>query len=136
VSSLRNGGLILCRDLNQALEVINDYASEHVQLAVADPGALVPRIRYAGTVLLGQWTSFAASNFAIGTPATLPTTGYAKRASGVTAHTFLNMIATAHLTDQGFWDIANVIEDLAEHEGFPAHRASVTRRREIHNRTR
>jgi len=133
LSSLNNGGLILTRDLNQALEVINDYASEHVQLAVADPDALVPRIRYAGTVLLGQWTSFAAS---IGTPATLPTTGYAKRASGVTAHTFLNIIATAHLTDQGFWNIADVIEDLAEHEGFPAHRTSVTRRREAHDRSR
>lgn len=136
MSSLRNGGLILARDLNQALEVINDYASEHVQLAVTGPDALVPRIRYAGTILLGQWTFFAASNFAIGTPATLPTTGYAKRASGVTAHTFLNRIATAQLTDQGFWDIAEVIEDLADHEGFPAHRASVTRRREVHDRPR
>lgn len=136
LSSLGNGGLVLVSDESQAVDVVNAYASEHVQLAVADPAALVARIRYAGTVLLGQWTSFAASNFAIGTPATLPTTGYATRASGVTAHTFLNTIATATLTAEGFWDIAEVIEDLAEHEGFPAHRASVTRRREVHNRAR
>lgn len=136
VSALGNGGIILARDLSQAVDVINDYASEHVQLAVAEPEMLATRIRYAGTVLLGQWTSFAASNFAIGTPATLPTTGYAKRVSGVTAHTFLNMIATAQLTAEGFWDIAETIEDLAGHEGFPAHQASVTHRREVHDRPR
>jgi histidinol dehydrogenase len=131
---LGNGGLILARDLDQAVTIVNDYASEHVQLAVANPSTLAAKIRYAGTLLLGQWTSFAASNFAIGTPATLPTTGYARRASAVTAHTFLNTIATAQLTQEGFWDIAETIEALADHEGFPAHHASVTQRRDLHQR--
>lgn len=65
------------------------YAPEHLQLAVADPEACLALVRHAGTVLLGQWTIMAASNFAIGTPATLPTTGFAKVVSGVSVHTYV-----------------------------------------------
>jgi histidinol dehydrogenase len=116
--------------------VVNDYASEHVQLAVHNLEAVAAKIRHARHRFVGSMDLIRAINFAIGAPATLPTTGYAKRASGVTAHTFLNLIAFAKLTEAGFWDIAEAIEDLAANEGFPAHRGSVTRRREIHNRPR
>lgn len=133
-SIAENGGLVLAANDEQALKIANDYASEHVQLAVADPVATLASIRYAGTVLLGQWTSFAASNFSLGTPATLPTTSYAKSVSGVTAHTYLNTIATAALAEDDFWAIAPAIEALATHEGFPAHLASVSTRRRIHGR--
>jgi len=126
-----NGGLILAADEVEAVEMANAYASEHVQLAVADPEAWLERVRYAGTVLLGQWTTFAASNFVIGTPATLPTTGFAKAVSGVTAHTYLNTIATAQMSESGFWTLAPHIQAFAEHEGFPAHHASVEVRRRL-----
>lgn len=124
-----NGGLVLAADRREALEIANAYASEHVQLAVSDPDSWLDEIDYAGTILLGQWTTFAASNFVIGTPATLPTTGFAKGVSGVTAHTYLNSIATARVSEPGFWDLADHIEAFARHEGFPAHLASVTVRR-------
>ncbi len=129
-----NGGLVLAASDEQALEIANAYASEHLQLAVADPGGWLAGVRHAGTVLMGQWTAFSASNFSIGTPATLPTTGFAKSVSGVTAHTYLTTIATAALSESDFWAIAPAIEALATHEGFPAHRASVTVRRRLHDR--
>jgi histidinol dehydrogenase len=129
-----NGGLVLAASDEQTLEIANAYASEHVQLAVADPQRWLAGVRHAGTVLIGQWTPFSASNFSIGTPATLPTTGFAKSVSGVTAHTYLTTIATAALTENDFWTIAPAIEALATHEGFPAHLASVTTRRRLHDR--
>jgi len=129
-----NGGLVLAASDEQALEIANAYASEHVQLAVADPEAWLAGVRQAGTVLLGQWTPFSASSYSIGTPATLPTTGFAKSVSGVTAHTYLTKIATAAVSENDFWTIAPAIEVLAAHEGFPAHRASVTVRRNLHGR--
>lgn len=130
--ALANGGMVLAEDRAQALSVANAYAPEHLQLAVTDAQSWLPDVRFAGTVLTGQWTSFAASNYVIGTPATLPTTGFATSISGVTAHTYLNSIAIAQLGPNEFWPLAPAIEDLAEHEGFPAHRASVTVRRDVH----
>lgn len=120
-----NGGLVLADNWEQCFTIANAYASEHVQLAVADPHRALADVQYAGTALLGQWSTFAASNFVIGTPATLPTTGYAKYVSGVTAHTYLNRISTADISESEFWDLANSIKALASHEGFPAHEASV-----------
>lgn len=121
-----NGGLVKVADEAEAMEVANDYAPEHLQLAVSDPDRWLPLVRFAGTVLLGQWTTFAASNFAIGTPATLPTGGFAKATSGVTAATYLNRVAVARLNEASFRRLAPTITALAEHEGFPAHAATVT----------
>jgi histidinol dehydrogenase len=79
----------------------------------------------AGTALLGQWSTFACSNFVIGTPATLPTTGFAKQISGVTAHTYLNKISVSEIDEREFWTLAAPVKAFAQHEGFPAHTASV-----------
>jgi histidinol dehydrogenase len=125
-SIARNGGLVLVHSRAQAMDLPNAYAPEHLQLAVTDPEAWLPLVRYAGTVLLGQWTTFAASNFAIGTPATLPTTGYAQVSSGVTASTYLVRVAVAQLDEAEFHRLAPVVTELARHEGFPAHAATVT----------
>ena len=125
-----NGGLVHVEDWDTAWEVANAYAPEHVQIATADAAAQLDRVRHAGTALLGQWTSFAASNFVIGTPATLPTTGYATHVSGVTAHTYLTSIATAQLDADEFAGLADAIVAFTDHEGFPAHAASVAVRRQ------
>jgi histidinol dehydrogenase len=121
-----NGGLVLTSNREEAMDVANAYAPEHLQLAVANPDEWLPLARYAGTLLIGQWTTFAASNFAIGTPATLPTTGFAQVSSGVTASTFLVRTAVAQVDEAEFHRLAPVITELAGHEGFPAHAATVT----------
>lgn len=121
-----NGGIVLARSREEAMAIANAYAPEHLQLAVEDPEAWLPLVRHAGTVLLGQWTTPSASNFAIGTPATLPTLGFAKVTSGVSVHTYLTRIPVAQLDKDAFWRLAPTITALAEHEGFPAHAATVT----------
>lgn len=120
-----NGGLVLAEDWEQCVAIANAYAPEHVQLSVRDPRRALDDIKYAGTALMGQWATFAASNFVIGTPATLPTTGYAKYVSGVTAHTYLNRISTAEIHESEFWTLSEAVKAFARHEGFPAHEASV-----------
>ncbi|MEU8607918.1 histidinol dehydrogenase [Actinoplanes sp. NPDC048791] len=127
-SITRNGGIIRVDTIAQAIAIANNYAPEHVQLAVADPDRHVSAMAHAGTILLGQWTPFAASNFAIGTPATLPTSGFARTCSGVTAATYLTRTAVAGLTRQAFERLAPTITAFAVHEGFPAHAATVTAR--------
>lgn len=126
-----NGGLVLADTWDQAIRIANDYAPEHLQIATADPHQLVEQVRFAGTVLLGQWTTFASSNFVLGTPATLPTTGHAKHASGVTAHTYLNQISIADISEDEFWTLAGAAKAFAQYEGFPAHEASVVTREQL-----
>ncbi|WP_089104741.1 histidinol dehydrogenase [Streptomyces hyaluromycini] len=125
-SIYRNGGVFHAESPSEAIAIANAYAPEHLQLAVRDPEAWLPAVRHAGTVLLGQWTTMAASNFAIGTPATLPTSGFARVSSGITAATYLTRIAVARLNETAFWKLAPTVTALAEYEGFPAHAATVT----------
>ncbi|MFG6199701.1 histidinol dehydrogenase [Nonomuraea sp. JJY05] len=124
----RNGGAILVRDLDEAAEVANALAPEHMQVVTADPGKLLPLLRNAGENLLGPWTPISAANFAIGCPAALPTSGYAKVCGGVNADVFRKRTAIAQADEQALIRMAPTIAALAGHEGFPAHAASALRR--------
>lgn len=121
------GGAIVVRDLDEACAFANDYAPEHLLVATADPEALLPRLDHAGEILLGD-TPFSAGNYLIGVPATLPTGGFAKLTSGVTARTFVKTSSIARTSRDALARLAPGIVALAEHEGFPAHAASIHRR--------
>lgn len=122
------GGLYLADDLDEALAWIDRYAPEHLQLAVADPLAVAARIRHAGEILAGQWTPFAAANYAIGVPAALPTGGGAAYASGITVLSFLKTTSVAALEPEGLRAVAPAAVRLGRHEGFPAHVQAITER--------
>jgi histidinol dehydrogenase len=80
------GGAILVRDLDDAVSFANDYAPEHLLVATEDPEKQLAGLRNAGEILLGD-TPIVAANLSIGVPATLPTGGFARFSSGVTART-------------------------------------------------
>jgi histidinol dehydrogenase len=120
-STTQYGGTIVAPDLDNALAFINDYAPEHLQLAVAAPEEILARIRNAGEILLGQGTPFAAANYSIGIPNTLPTGGFARLSSGVTAHTYLKRNSLARLDPTALDAMRPGVIALARHEGFPAH---------------
>ncbi len=122
------GGAILVDDLAEAADVANEYAPEHMIVDVADPDALLDRLTHAGEVLVGPWTPISAANYAVGVPAALPTGGYAKVSSALTADTFTKATSVARLTEQGLRDLADSVLVLADHEGFPAHAASTLAR--------
>ena len=119
------GGAILVRDLAEGIDLANQYAAEHMQVATRDPLFVLGRLRHAGEILLGQHTPIAAANFAIGVPATLPTGGFAHVSSGVTANTFRKRTSVAYLSREGLSPMADTVLALAEHEGFPQHAAAM-----------
>jgi histidinol dehydrogenase len=122
------GGAILVRDQAEAIEVANLYAPEHMQLATADDEAVLAEIVHAGEVLLGQHTPFSSGNYLVGIPATLPTSGYARVTSGVTALAFTKTISLARASAEALAVMAPDIVALADHEGFPAHAAVIHER--------
>jgi histidinol dehydrogenase len=120
----RFGGAFLVRDLDEACGFANEYAPEHLQIVTRDPDALLPRLDHAGEILLGP-TPFSAANYVLGIPATLPTGGFARVSSGVTARTFLKTSSVGSLSREALARLAPAIVALAEHEGFPAHAAAI-----------
>ena len=126
----QNGGCVITADLDEAIEVANEYAPEHMQLVV-DPAiedATVARLDHAGELLLGQNTPISAGNYMIGVPATLPTGGFARVTSGITAETFLKRMSIAKADRRALDEMIPAIIALADHEGFPAHAAAARAR--------
>jgi histidinol dehydrogenase len=121
------GGVLLVEDLDEACGFANEFAPEHLQLAVREPQELVTKILHAGEILLGQ-TPFAAANYLIGVPNTLPTGGYARLWSGVTARTFTKTSSIARTSGDALAQLSPGIAELARHEGFPAHEAAIRAR--------
>jgi histidinol dehydrogenase len=118
-----NGGCVIVESLDQAIDVANEFAPEHLQVAVTDSAVegVVDRLLNAGEILVGQHTPFSAANFVIGCPASLPTSGFAHVSSGITANTFLKRTAVARADEQALARMTPSVLALADHEGFPAH---------------
>ncbi|MFZ9668531.1 MAG: histidinol dehydrogenase [Solirubrobacterales bacterium] len=127
----KNGGAILVADLDRAVEVANEFAPEHLQLATADPEALLEGIEHSGEVLLGQATPFSFANYLLGVPAALPTSGFARVTGGVTAQTFLKAISVGKASPGAVAEAADDLVTLADHEGFPAHAEAIRVRRQV-----
>jgi histidinol dehydrogenase len=126
-----NGGCVLVDTLEQAVGIANEYAPEHLQVAVS-PGAVddvVDQLVNAGEILIGQDTPFSAANFVIGCPASLPTSGFAHVSSGITADAFLKRTAIARADADALDRLAPSVLALADHEGFPAHANAIRERR-------
>ena len=118
-----NGGCVLVDSLDTAVGIANEFAPEHLQVAVADAAVdeVVDGLVNAGEILVGQHTPFSAANFVIGCPASLPTSGFAHVSSGITADTFLKRTAIARADAGALTRMAPSVLALADHEGFPAH---------------
>ncbi len=125
-----NGGAVLVDSLDVAVGIANEFAPEHLQVAVADDQveAVVDALVNAGEILVGQHTPFSAANFVIGCPASLPTSGFAHVSSGITADTFLKRTAVARADAGALARMTPSVLALADHEGFPAHGNALRRR--------
>lgn len=119
------GGIVIVDRMDEAVELANEWGNEHIQVATRDPWSIAGRITSAAELLIGQHTTFSAISYAIGVPACLPTGAFTRIHSGVAVDTFLRYSAVAELTPQGLERLAGTIAELADHEGFPAHRRSI-----------
>lgn len=125
-----NGGAVLVRTLNDAADLANMYAPEHLQLAVDAQYEedMIDLLVNAGEILVGQHTPFSAGNFVIGCPASLPTSGFAHVSSGITVDAFLKRTAVAKATESALRRMAPTIVAMSDHEGFSAHGNAIRRR--------
>jgi histidinol dehydrogenase len=122
------GGIIITETMQEAVEFINAYAPEHLQLACSDPFALLPAIHHAGEILLGQNTTFPLANYGVGPNNVLPTGGRARVFSPLTVRDFLKSSSLAYVSDDGFAELEKPVAELAAYEGFSAHARAVTER--------
>jgi histidinol dehydrogenase len=120
---------ILLPDVATMLDFSNQYAPEHLILAVAAPEDLAAAIYNAGSVFMGHFTPEAVGDYASGTNHTLPTGGYARAYSGVSLDSFYKKITFQQLEPHGLVALAPVVEAMAEAEGLHAHAQAVVLRR-------
>ena len=124
--SLLYSKLIIVKDIDEAVEITNEYAPEHLILAVADYMAFAERVVNAGSVFLGNYSCESAGDYASGTNHTLPTSGYAKAYSGVNLDSFCRKITFQELTAEGVRSIGHAVEQMAEAEMLDAHKNAMT----------
>ncbi len=121
----RFGALIRVRDEDEAVDLANLIAPEHLHISTADPKRLLPRLTSAGAIFLGHFTPVAAGDYAAGPSHVLPTGGTARFASGLSANDFLKRSSLIALSREGLAALAPDIRLLADKEGLSAHRLSV-----------
>ncbi|WP_373709378.1 histidinol dehydrogenase [Kaistella sp.] len=126
--ALENSRFILMNSVEEALEMSNFYASEHLILAVENPRNYIGKITNAGSVFLGNYTPESAGDYASGTNHTLPTNGFAKNYSGVSLDSFVKKITIQEISKTGIQNIGKTIEIMAAAEGLKAHKNAVSLR--------
>lgn len=119
--SLDNSKLVLVKDYDEAIELSNTYAPEHLIIATRNYNELAEKVVNAGSVFLGQYACESAGDYASGTNHTLPTHGYALAYNGVNLDSYNRKITFQHLTDEGIRSIGNAVVVMAENEQLEAH---------------
>lgn len=127
-SSLGHSRIVVLHDMEEAFEICNQYAPEHLILAMDTALDWADRVVNAGSVFLGHYSCESAGDYASGTNHTLPTSGYAKAYSGVNLDSFCRKITFQHLTRDGIESIGRAVEVMAEAESLDAHRNAMTLR--------
>jgi histidinol dehydrogenase len=119
------GVAIVVNSLEEAAELSNQFAPEHLELEVADPWALLPKIRHAGAIFLGYSTPEAVGDYLAGPNHTLPTSGAARYASPLCVETFLKHSSLIEYSPTALYKVAQAIDVMTEAEGLPSHGHSV-----------
>lgn len=119
------GGIIMTRDLDEACEVANLYAPEHLMIQTEEPWVTADAIDNAGEILLGPNIPFSMANYATGVNAILPTGGWAHTWSSISVSDFTKRTSIVDVSRTGFATLAPHTACLADYEGFPAHATAV-----------
>jgi histidinol dehydrogenase len=126
--ALESSRLIVARDLDQCIEISNQYGPEHLIVQTRNARSLVESITSAGSVFLGDWSPESAGDYASGTNHVLPTYGYTATCSSLGLADFQKRMTVQELSPQGFSSLAKTIETLAAAELLDAHKNAVTLR--------
>ncbi len=126
VKALENSKLIVVANKQEAMDLSNVYAPEHLILQTDDYEALAEKVVNAGSVFLGRYACESAGDYASGTNHTLPTHGYATAYSGVNLDSYCRKITFQHLTPEGVRNIGPAVERMAAAESLDAHKNAMT----------
>ena len=121
----KHGHIILCENMEDAIDFTNTYAPEHLIISTADDKAVLDKIKNAGSIFLGKYSPVAAGDYGSGTNHVLPTGGGAKMYSGLSTEAFLKKPTVQTLTREGIEELSKTVIPIAEYEGFYAHANSV-----------
>ncbi len=122
------GALILVRDLNEACQLVNQIAPEHLELSVADPSKLIDQISNAGAIFVGKYTSESLGDYCAGPNHVLPTSGTARFSSPLGVYDFQKRSSVIEVSRSGARELGLIAATLAREEGLEAHAASAERR--------
>jgi histidinol dehydrogenase len=128
--ALGHARVLIARDLEEAFEISNRYAPEHLIVQVPEAERWLERVEVAGSVFLGDWTPESLGDYCSGTNHVLPTYGYARAWSGLSVSDFQLAISVQEATPEGFRLIGPTARTLAELEGLDAHALAVKLRLE------
>ena len=124
--ALDNSQLVLVADKQEAMQLANAYAPEHLILATDDYEQLAAEVVNAGSVFLGHYACESAGDYASGTNHTLPTHGYALAYNGVNLDSYHRKITFQHLTPEGIRSIGHAVELMAQNEQLDAHKNAMS----------
>lgn len=122
------GGIVLTDSLSESIDFVNDYAPEHMEVMTEKPFDVLPLIKNAGEILLGDYTPVTLCNFVLGPNAILPTGGFAKTYSSVSVMDFLKRSSIGYASKDGFEKVRNHAYRFATVEGFETHGLAVKER--------
>ncbi len=123
--ALHNSKMVITRNAAEAIELLNEYAPEHLILSCENASDFAEKIVNAGSVFLGHYSPESVGDYASGTNHTLPTNGYARMYSGVSVDSFVKKITFQQLSAAGLKNISNTVIMMAEAEGLQAHAEAV-----------
>ena len=126
--TLENSTFVLVHDGQEAMDLSNAYAPEHLIITTANYRELAEKVVNAGSVFLGLYACESAGDYASGTNHTLPTHGYATAYSGVNLDSYNRKVTFQHLTEEGIRSIGHAVEVMAENEELMAHKNAMTLR--------
>jgi len=129
--ALENSKAIVIKEEAEAIELLNEYAAEHLILSCANADAVAEKIINAGSIFLGNYSPESVGDYASGTNHTLPTNGYAKAYSGVSVDSFVKKITYQKLSEEGLKNISGTVVAMADAEGLEAHAKAVLIRRNV-----
>lgn len=124
--ALENSKAVLVKNMDEAIELVNEYAAEHLILSCENDESMAEKITNAGSVFLGNYSPESVGDYASGTNHTLPTNGFARAYSGVSLDSFVKKITYQRLTKEGLSAIAPTVTAMASAEGLEAHKRAVT----------
>ncbi len=124
--ALKNSKFVLVHNTEEAMELSNTYAPEHLIIATDDYEQLAAKVINAGSVFLGKYACESAGDYASGTNHTLPTHGYATAYNGVNLDSYNRKITFQHLTEEGIRSIGHAVEVMAANEMLEAHKNAMT----------